>query len=150
MQPKKSLKQPVIATSFATNAAVSFNEMDFKCTIEREETSEISVTITEPKDLAGISFLCQGEEVTEKLGDLTYTVSPDEIPVASFVVTLSSVFNAMIRVNDLNVAVQDEDYQYKGSCKQGSFTLTQNPDYSYKTLKLNNNLKVEFKDFTAK
>lgn len=150
MQPKKDLKQPVIATSFVSNADVTFNEMDFKCKIERGETSEISVTITEPDDLAGISFFCQGEEVTEKLGDLTYTVSPSEIPIASFVVTLTSVFNAMTRVNDLKVSVQDEDYQYKGSCKQGSFTLTQNQDYSYKTLKLNDNLKIEFKDFTAK
>lgn len=143
----QSGKQPVIATSFVTNAEVSLNDMSFSCIIDRTETSQISVNITAPEDLAGLSFVCQGEEITEKLGDLTYSVSPEEIPVASFILSLSSVFNAMIRVNELSVEVKDDGYKYKGSCKQGSFALVQNADYSYKHLELNDNLKIDFSDF---
>ena len=137
-------KQPIILTSFSYNAEIKFNESEYKGIITRNDNSNFNIKITSPKSMNGMEVTCCGNDIKINFGELSYSLTTDEINNYSLIMTLVSVFNSLSRVNEITAESYKNGFKYSGKCSDGNFTLYQNYDNTYEKLIVNKNLSINF------
>lgn len=127
---------PIVQTSFNQTAVVTLKGESYPCRISRTDTADLVVEMLEGAPNAGVVYACSANNTMITLDNMTFTLSPEELQEDAFIFTLTSVFNALTRTEELEVSKKNGGFQYKGSCKAGEFTVTQNADYSYNQIQV--------------
>lgn len=127
---------PVIQTSFNQTAVITLNKESYPCRISRTDTADLVVEMLEGAPNAGVVYACSANNTMITLDNMTFTLTPEELQNNALIYTLTSLFNAMTRIEGLEVARLNGGYQYKGRCKAGDFTVTQRADNTYEAIRV--------------
>lgn len=135
---------PVIQTSFDQTAKVMLNKETYPCRISRSDTADLVIEMLEGAPNAGVVYACSANNTMITLDNMTFTLEPQEVQRDALIFTLTSLFNAMTRIDGLEVSrLEQGGFQYKGNCKAGAFTVVQRIDYTYDNIQVGN-YKIQF------
>ena len=128
-----ALSLPPLPESFSGNARHTFGEDAFNCTVARED-STVTVTVTDTL-AEGLLMACDGEEVTFCYDGMQRSAALDSIDVTN---PARLWWEVLAEVYGGTAAPQQQDglTVYGGTCAAGAFTLSQNSDGSWNTLKV--------------
>ncbi|MCL2884372.1 MAG: hypothetical protein FWF49_02655, partial [Oscillospiraceae bacterium] len=113
-------------TSFSCQAAITYQGLTIKGKLSRQAAGTLTLDITEPPSLAGMTMSWDGQTVTLKMNGLSFGVDPATVPQTAL---------GKVIINALDAAVGKKDgtltpsgYEVSGSDAGGSFTLVSDPD----------------------
>jgi hypothetical protein len=133
---------PVINTAFDVNAKYKTGDFSYSCEIVKNETS-LSVTATSTK-ASGTTITFDGQNLTFVQGDLSKTISADNVEKTNPSIVLYEVFTSL-ESDNCNVEKNGEQFKYTGKTSVGDYVLLQNSDNSYSNLYIQNaDITVEF------
>ncbi len=121
----KEPEKPV-TTGFSCDVDMTYQDMHIKGRLTRPSTGTLKMEFAEPSSLEGISMEWDGENVTVKVGALSFGVSPEEIPESALGRGLLDALDAGFRTAD-GATVTDEGVSTTGDSVNGQFEILSDP-----------------------
>lgn len=127
---------PPIATGFSCAAAGTYRGEEVAGTITRTAAGLLTISLTAPEELEGLSMVWDGETVTLKLLGIEWAISPDTIPEAALGERILRTLDAVVYGESEGDSILTDDGRLKtvGSASDtatadtAAFTLYSDPE----------------------
>lgn len=145
---QKSAEKP-ITTGFECDVAVRYGEMNVKGHLTRSSAGTLTMDVSEPETLKGMSMIWNGEKVTLKMYGLSFDVDPENIPQSALGLSILKALDAVLSDKGSGT-ITDKGFTTKGVLNGSEFEIVSDPSTG-KLLSLNIpslELTANFTNFT--
>lgn len=121
--------EPPVVTGFTCSTQVQYGEMEVEGRLTRQSAGLLTMDITAPETLKGMTLEWNGEEVSVKMYGLRFGVDPSTFPSTALGSSLLAAFDAAARLQ--NGQLTADGVRTVGEELGGEFTLLSDPDTGY-------------------
>lgn len=120
--------QPAV-TGFECDADVNYKDMNVKGHLKRQAEGTLTMEVTEPETLKGLSMEWNGETISIKLYGFSFGVNPEQIPESALGKSILNTLDDALKAKDTASAAKGEDGTAKleGDSENGAFELYFDP-----------------------
>ena len=108
-------------TKFSANILVTMGESEISCQLYRKGTGDVSLTVKEPVQLAGMGFEWKDNRYAISYNGLRTETENPFLPASSFASAIVSVLDAAEAGNAQNEGEKDGFVFYTGECSSGAY-----------------------------
>ncbi len=140
-----------VTTGFECDADLTYRDMQVKGHLTRLTTGTLTLDVTEPETLKGMTMQWDGETVSVKMYGLSFGVDPAAVPQTALGKSLLAALDAALHPAGEG-QVTESGLVTSGEAAGGSFTITSDPETgSLLALEIPSaELKATFSNFSLK
>lgn len=121
-------QEPPAVTGFSCDADVSYQDMHVKGKLTRMEEGSLTLALTEPETLDGLTMKWNGEAISFELYGMSFGVDPEAIPESALGQSIVNALDAVEQSEAAASTAEDGSAVVSGSSVSGEFELTFDPD----------------------
>lgn len=114
-------------TGFSCSAAGTYREEAVAGTLTRSAAGLLTVTLSEPSSLDGLTMTWNGENVKLRMLGIEWSISPDAIPQAALGVRILQSLDAVVHGEGEGERTADGRLRTTGTAGDAAFTLYSDP-----------------------
>ncbi|MBE6758192.1 MAG: hypothetical protein E7552_06575 [Ruminococcaceae bacterium] len=144
--------QRPIAVGFSCTAAGRYHGNEVAGKVERSSAGLLTLTLTKPDELNGLTMTWDGQTVTLDMLGLKWSLSPEKVPSAALGRRLLQALDAVVYTTADGVLTEDGRHKTTGELEGGiTYTLYSDPETgALLSLEVpKEELYLTFADFTA-
>ncbi len=117
-----------VVSGFQCHVGVEYEEIRLQALLERKSTGSLTLTVSEPESIEGLSMTWDGSQMILSLGGLKLATAPDNLPASALVFSLCEALDA---------CMEQRGYPADGAIKienegtNGGYTLIYNAQSGY-------------------
>lgn len=116
-----------VTTGFECDVNMTYQDMQVKGHLTRESAGTLQITFTEPAGLDGMSMQWDGENVTMKMGGISFGVDPSAIPQSALGKGLLDALDAGFRSSESG-QMTEKGLATTGDSVNGQFEILSDPE----------------------
>lgn len=126
-EPSSDTVQQALQLPFTAAAEISYKGLSFQADCNRTDTQTLTLTLTEPKELAGVTIGVANEEATVSYGEMSVTLDRNSFLGKSAASVLLNALNAAGKEQGVQFEWTESGVILNGSNEDGDFSLTVDP-----------------------
>lgn len=119
--------QSALQAPFTAAAEISYKGLAFKADCNKTDAKTLTLTLTEPKELAGVTIGVANNQATVSYGEMSVTLDRDSFLGKSAAGVLLNALNAAGQKQGVHFELTESGAVITGSNEDGDFSLTVDP-----------------------
>ncbi|MGN0171648.1 MAG: hypothetical protein ACI39E_02555 [Acutalibacteraceae bacterium] len=120
-----------MVSGFQSHVGIEYEDMRLQALLERKTTGSLTLTVSEPESIAGLSMTWDGAQLILSLGGLKLAAAPHNLPASALAFSICEALDACAQQRG---SLEDGAIKLENEGTNGRYTLLYNAQSGYPEL----------------